>query len=106
MPKFPRFASPVPKEWRAYYRAIQGSGPIVDRPPDLLAPFRDGQPEGRKKLISLRVDEYLLELTKEVARQHQMRYQAVIRQWIQEGLCRAMREAKDDPDPSPAFRDR
>jgi predicted DNA binding CopG/RHH family protein len=78
----------------------------VDRPLDPLAPYRDAHSERRKKLISIRLDEYLLELTREVARQHQMPYQAVIRQWIQEGLRRVLREAKDDPDPSPVYRDR
>jgi hypothetical protein len=47
------------------------------------------------------VDEHLLELTKEVARQHGLRYQAVIRLWIEEGLRRGILEGVDDPDPSP-----
>jgi hypothetical protein len=49
----------------------------------------------------LRVDEYLLELTQEVARQHGLRYQGVIRLWIEEGLRRAIQEGAEDPDPSP-----
>ena len=49
----------------------------------------------------MRVDEDLLELTQEVARQHGWRYQAVIRLWIEEGLRRAIQEGVEDPDPSP-----
>jgi uncharacterized protein (DUF4415 family) len=101
MAKFPRFASPVPREWRAYYRAIQewferGTGPAAERPEDPLRPFRDASKgKSRRKLISLRLDHHLLELTKEVARQHDLRYQAVIRLWIEEGLRRAIREGVD-----------
>ena len=65
----------------------------------VAASYRDAHPSRRRKLISLRVDEYLLELTQEVARQHGLRYQAVIR--IAEGLRRAILEGADDPDPSP-----
>ncbi len=49
----------------------------------------------------MRVDEYLLELTQEVARQHSLRYQPVIRLWIAEGLRRATREGVEDPHSSP-----
>jgi len=66
-----------------------------------LQPYRDARPSRRRKLISLRVDEYLLELTQEVARQHGLRYQAVIRLWIAEGLRRAILEGAEDPDRSP-----
>jgi uncharacterized protein (DUF4415 family) len=106
VPNFPRFASPVPQERRNYYRAIQqwfqtGSGPPFERPEDPLRPYRDAKGERRKKLISLRVDQDLLELAKEVARQHELRYQAVLRLWIEEGIRRAIREGVTDPDPSP-----
>ena len=114
MAAWPRFASPVPKELRAYYRACQqwyqkhGAAALapVERPDDPLRPYQDGKIHRRKKLVSIRLDEYLLELTKEVARQHDMPYQAVVRQWVKEGLRRAIREAKDDPDPSPIYADR
>jgi len=104
--RLPRFSSPLAPERRAYFRALYqwhqaGSGPPVERPEDPLRPYRDGHPRQRRKPISLRVDEYLLELTQEVARQHGLRYQAVIRLWIEEGLRRAIREGGDDPDPSP-----
>jgi hypothetical protein len=35
-----------------------------------------------------------------------MPYQAVLRQWVQEGLRRAIQEAAEDPAPSPVHRDR
>ena len=84
MARLPRFASPVARERRAYFRALQqwfqtGNGRPVQGPEDPLRPYRDAHPGRRRKLISLRVDEYLLELTQEVPRQHGPRYQAVIR---------------------------
>ena len=58
MASFPRFASPVAREWRNYYRSIQqwfqkGSGPDVERPEDPLRPYRDAAKgsKSRKKLI-------------------------------------------------------
>ena len=106
MARLPRFASPVSRERRAYFRSLQrwfqaGSGPPLERPDDPLRPYRDAHPERRRKLISLRVDEYLLDLTREVARQHGLRYQTVLRLWIEEGLRRAIQEGTEDPDPSP-----
>ena len=106
MARLPRFAAPLSREQRAYFRALYkwfqaGSGPALERPDDPLRPYRDAHPGRRRKLISLRVDEYLLELTQEVARQHGLRYQAVLRLWIEEGLRRAIREGVDDPDPCP-----
>jgi len=107
MAKYPRFASPVAQEWRAYYRAVRdwfqkGCGAAVDRPEDPLRPYRDAQTtKRRKKLISLRLDEDLLHLTKEVARQHGLRYQVVIRLWVEEGLRRSIREGAQDPERSP-----
>ena len=106
MARLPRFASPLAPERRAYFRALhqwfqKGTGSPVESPDDPLRPYRDAHPRRRRRLISLRVDEYLLELTQEVARQHGLPYQAVIRLWIEEGLRRAIREGVDDPDPSP-----
>ena len=106
MAKLPRFASPVAQDRRAYFRALHewlqmGTGPPVERPEDPLRPYREAHPGRRRKLISLRVDEYLLALTQEVARQHGLRYQAVLRLWIEEGLRRALLEGADDPDPCP-----
>ena len=104
MIKFPKFASPVPKERREYLRELikLHRGEVFrdfNRPIDPLEPFQDMAPIERKKLISLRVDGYLLELTKEAARQHDMSYQVVIRIWIQEGLRRAILEAPEDSEP-------
>lgn len=106
MPKYPPLASPVSKERRDYYRAMKnwfqkGTGGLAQRPGDPLQPYRDATTRRRKRLISLRVDEDLLEFTREVARQHGLRYQQVIRLWIEEGLRRAIREGIDDPAPSP-----
>ena len=97
MVNFPRFAPPEPPEWRAYYAAIRqwfesGSGRPTEPPDDPLRAFVDATAKTRKRLISIRVDEELLDLTKELARQHGMPYQAVIRVWIEEGLRRAIRE--------------
>jgi predicted DNA binding CopG/RHH family protein len=61
-----------------------------------LRAFVDATAKTRKRLISIRVDEELLDLTKELARQHGMPYQAVIRVWIEEGLRRAIREGAQD----------
>lgn len=110
MGNYPRFAAPLPKEWRVYFRAleqwIQGCGKLpARRPEDILEPFRDAEGKRSKRLISIRVDEHLLALTKEVARQHDLRYQAVIRLWIEEGLRRAIHEGVEDPDPCPNLPD-
>lgn len=93
-----RFGSPWPSETRKYHEAIgewfrTGSGPVVpDRPPDPLRPYRDARREQPKQPISMRVDTWVLELTKQMARQHRMPYQQIFRIWIQEGLRRALRE--------------
>ena len=102
MANFPRFASPEPPEWQAYFSAIRqwyekGSGPPIKRPDDPLQPFLDATTTTRRRLISIRVDEDLLNLTKELARQHDLPYQAVIRIWIEEGLRRAIREGAGAP---------
>jgi len=106
MANFPRFASPVAREWRVYYRAIRqwfqtGSATRPKLPEDPLQPFRDSSDKRRKRLISLRMDEDLLALSKELARQHGLRYQVVLRLWIQEGLRRAIREGVEDPERCP-----
>ena len=106
MARFPRFASPVEQERRAYYRAVRtwfdnGSGRAPKPPENALRPFRDAKGTGPKKPISLRIDEDLLELTKELARQHGLPYQAVIRVWIEEGLRRSIREGVEDPERCP-----
>ena len=103
MVNFPRFAPPEPPEWRAYFSSIRqwfenGSGKPIKPPDDPLQPFRDATTTSRKRLISIRVDEDLLNLTKELARQHGLPYQAVIRVWIEEGLRRAIREGAEDPE--------
>ena len=67
-------------------------------PEDPLQPFRDAATTSRRRLISIRVDEDLLSLTKELARQHGFPYQAVIRVWIEEGLRRAIREGNEGPE--------
>jgi len=105
MANFPRFASPVPQEWRVYYRAVRqwfqnGSG-RPERPEDPLQPFRDAKEKRRKKLISFRLDEDLLEFTKELARQYSLRYQVVIRHWIKDGLRRSIQEGTEDPEQCP-----
>ena len=66
-----------------------------------LEPFRDANDKRRKRLISIRVDEDLLDLTKDLARQHDLRYQAVMRCWLEQGLRRAIREGAEDPERCP-----
>ena len=106
MTDFPRFASPESPEWRGYWRALQawsrhGAAPPGKPPEDPLRPFRDATGKRPKRPISIRIDEVSLELTKELARQHDLRYQAVIRVWIEEGLRRAIREGIEDPERCP-----
>ena len=101
MANFPPFAHPEPPEWRAYYSAIRrrfenGTGQPIEPPNDPLRAFVDATARSRKRLISIRLDEDLLVLTKELARQHRLPYQAVIRVWIEEGLRRAIREGADE----------
>jgi hypothetical protein len=57
MKNFPRFASPVSPEWRAYFRALlawskHGSAPPGKPPEDPLRPFRDAMDKSPKRLIS------------------------------------------------------
>jgi hypothetical protein len=98
--------TPVSPEWRAYFRALRawskhGSPPAGKAPEDPLRPFRDATGKRPRRPISLRVDEVFLELTKELARQHGLRYQVVIRERIEEGLRRAIREGVEDPERCP-----
>ena len=92
-----RFGSPWPQEKRLYFEAfgnlLRGaSGPIPERPSDPLTPFREAWRGQQKKPISLRLDGWIIELTKVMAKQHEMPYQAIFRIWIEEGLRRALQE--------------
>jgi len=93
-----RFGHPEPAEWRGYYQAVSEwflagrPGPAPSQPLDLLEPFRAAWGDPPKRPISIRVDEWLLALTREMARQLQMPYQEVIRVWMEEGMRRALDE--------------
>lgn len=103
MANFPRFASPVPQEWRVYYRAVrqwfQNGSERPERPENRLQPFRDAKEKRRKKLISFRLDEDLLEFTKKLARSSGIRSSSG--NWIQDGLRRSIQEGTEDPEQCP-----
>ena len=68
----------------------------------MLEPFRDAWLAQPKKLVSIRLDEWLLLLVKQMAAQTGLRYQEILRGWLEEGLRRAIEEGLDeDPSPDP-----
>ena len=99
-----RFGSPWPREKRLYFEALGNflrgaGGPIPERVPDPLTPFREASRGQQKKPISLRLDGWTIELTKMMAKQHEMPYQAILRIWIEEGLRRALQEGVQEEEP-------
>lgn len=60
--------------------------------PDVLEAFRRGRRS--RKLISIRIDVWMLDLTKAVAKRHRMGYQHVVRMWIEQGLRRSVEGAR------------
>ena len=101
----PRLGPPQPPEARAW---LQSAGEWLQSPsgpppelPDPLDHYRKAWGRRPKQPITMRVEGYLLELTREVARQHGMGYQNVIGVWIKEGLRRSLRiGAGQTPKPS------
>ena len=61
-------------------------------------PFREAWHGRRKQPISLRLDGWIIELTKRMAQQHEMPYQAILRIWIEEGLRRAVLEGAEEEE--------
>lgn len=98
-----RFGSPWPPEKRLYIEALGnlirgGGGAVPSPPPDPLVPFREAWNGRRKQPISLRLDGWVIELTKMMAQQHEMPYQGILRIWIEEGLRRAVIEGADEKE--------
>jgi hypothetical protein len=95
-----RFGSPLAGETRDHEEALErwfqggctGTAPRRSRP-DVLEPFRDAWLAQPKKMVSIRLDEWLLVLVKEMASQAGMPYQEILRVWMEEGLRRALEDA-------------
>lgn len=94
-----RFGSPWAGETREHEIALERwlrggcKGPAPQRSrPDVLDSFRDAWNAQPKKLVSIRMDEWLLALVKEMASQTGMPYQEILRGWMEEGLRRALEE--------------
>ena len=90
-----RFASPYPPGSRSYLDAAMkwlstGEGPPPQPPDDPLKPLKDTGGRKAKRLIGIRVPGWLVDLTKEMARQHQTHYQEIFRLWLEQGLARAL----------------
>ena len=104
-----RFGSPWSGAEREHEEALEQwfqsgcGGPAPQRArPDVLEPFRDAWLAQPKKLVSIRLDEWLLLLVKQMAAQTGLRYQEILRGWLEEGLRRAIEEGLDeDPSPDP-----
>lgn len=102
-----RFGSPWPPEKQRYIEALgnllRGSGDFIPkRPPDPLTSFRETWYGRKKQPISLRLDGWIIELTKMMAKQHEIPYQTILRIWIEEGLRRAVQDGIQEEEPSQA----
>lgn len=97
-----RFGSPWPRELRDFHQAVDRwffggrHGRAPQEPADPLEPFREAWGSPPKKLISIRVDEHLLALVREMGRQAEMPYQEILRIWMEEGMRRALREGEPE----------
>jgi len=104
-PSSPRFGSPVPPQFRCYYEALTEwgkhmAGPIPVAPHDPVQPYRLAWKGKRKIPISLRLETWQLHLAKEMARQHELPYQRLLRLLIEDGLRRALAEGEEGGDGS------
>ncbi len=103
-----RFGSPWAPEWRDYFRELDDwffggrGGSAPEGPLDVLEPFRQawGHPPPPKRLVSIRVDEWLLALVKEMGRQVGMPYQEIVRIWMEDGMRRALTDGLREPEPT------
>jgi hypothetical protein len=89
----------VPPEFRLYYAALAEwgkdmAGPLPVPPQDPVAPYRLAWKSERKIPISLRLETWQLRLAREMARQHQLPYQRLLRLLIEDGLRRALAEGQ------------
>ena len=92
-----KFGSPYSKERQEFIEAAQEwfstrNGPLPRAKPDILEPFITAFRGVKKKQISIRVDGWMIELTKLMAKQHQMPYQKIFQIWMADGLRRAVKE--------------
>ena len=93
-----RFGSALSREVRDYNEAVDDwwcgrrPGPAPAAPFDLLEPFREAWGYQPKKPISLRVDQWLLALVKEMAVKTQTPYQEIFRIWLEDGMRRALKD--------------
>ncbi len=74
---------------------LQGKVPLPPPEPDPLAPFR--HPDYKRharKLISIRLEDWMIDIARGVAAQHDLDYQQVLRIWIEEGVRRSVEEGK------------
>lgn len=100
------FGSPIPPEARAYAAELtrwfrEGGGPPPEPPVDPLKPYLDYF-GSLKEPICVRMEPWMVELTKEVAKQYRLPYQQVIREWVRDGLRRVIREGTGSGAPPPA----
>jgi hypothetical protein len=95
----PRFGSPwSPEEqkWFEHVKAALESGGFPPAPPhDPLQPYHKAAREQRKRAVCIRLEPWLIDLVKAMARQHEMPYQQILRLWMYEGLRRALREGRE-----------
>jgi len=59
---------------------------------DVLHPFRMAFHGVPRQSITIRMDVWMLELAREVARRYSLDYQRVLRMYVEQGLRRAMEE--------------
>lgn len=104
-----RFGSPWAGDTRQHEEALERwlrdgcrGEPPRRRREDVLEPFRDAWIAQPKKMISIRMDEWLLALVKQMAVQVGMPYQEILRLWMEEGLRRAVEEGATATGSEPA----
>lgn len=89
-------ASPVDAGDLARFREVmawlEGKGGRPRAEADPLDPFRLALPSSSRKLISIRIDPWMLQLAKAVAKRHHLDYQHVLRLWIEQGIRRSVVE--------------
>ena len=102
------FGSPYSRESQEFFKAAQEwfetrIGPLPRAKHDPLEPYISAYQGVNKSQISIRIEGWILDLTKQMARQHKMPYQKILQIWMAEGLRRAVRDGvegvqNDDSD--------